>query len=99
MGVMSSDHWDCGSVMRNPVPEMVHLVSEEHRFRLDRALHMGDDIRGCQAAVGAGCGMIFLSDDKETVDLPASRHHQSVHCSLTEAIETIKSHYDGRSGP
>ena len=52
MGVMSSDHWDCGSVMRNPVPEMVHLVSEEHRFRLDRALHMGDDIRGCQAAVG-----------------------------------------------
>ena len=52
MDVMSSDHWDCGSVMRNPAPEMVHLASEEHRFRLDRALHMGDDIRGCQAAVG-----------------------------------------------
>ena len=57
MGVMSSDHWDCGSVMRNPVPEMVHLVSEEHRFRLDRALHMGDDIRGCQAAVGAAAAV------------------------------------------
>jgi|TARA_B100000315_G_scaffold185647_1_gene174797 phosphoglycolate phosphatase-like HAD superfamily hydrolase len=78
---------------------MFYLASDEYRFRLDQVLYVGDDIRDCQAAAAAGCGMIFLSDDKETVDLPASRHHQSVHCSLTEAIETIKSHYDGRSGP
>ncbi|SVB70108.1 uncharacterized protein METZ01_LOCUS222962 [marine metagenome] len=38
-------------------PEMAHLALEEHRFRLDRALHMGDDIRGCQAAVGAAVAL------------------------------------------
>ncbi|MDP7068504.1 MAG: HAD-IIIA family hydrolase [Acidimicrobiales bacterium] len=96
---MSPDHWDSGSGMRKPAPGMFYLASDEYRFRLDQVLYVGDDIRDCQAAAAAGCGMIFLSDDKETVDLPASRHHQSVHCSLTEAIETIKSHYDGRSGP
>ena len=57
MDVMSSDHWDRGAGMRNPAPKMVHLASEEPRFRLDRALHMGDDIRGCQAAVGAAAAV------------------------------------------
>ena len=97
MDVVSSDHWDCGSVMRNPVPEMVHLVSEEHRFRLDRVLYVGDDIRDCQAAAAAGCGMIFLADTMVGHDLPASRHHQSVHESFVGALEVIRSCYDGRS--
>ena len=60
MDVMSSDHWDYESVMRNPAPEMVHLASEEHRFRLYRALHVGGDIRGCQAAVGEAAAVWFI---------------------------------------
>ncbi len=94
---MSPDHWDSGSVMRKPAPGMFHLASDEHRFRLDRVLYVGDDIRDCQAAAAAGCGMIFLADTMVSHDLPASRHHQSVHESFVGALEVIRSCYDGRS--
>jgi histidinol-phosphate phosphatase family protein len=94
---MSPDHWDSGSVMRKPAPGMFHLASDEHRFRLDRVLYVGDDIRDCQAAAAAGCGMIFLADTTVGHDLPATRHHQSVHESFMGALEVIRSYYDGRS--
>ena len=94
---MSPDHWDSGSVMRKPAPGMFHLASDEHRFRLDRVLYVGDDIRDCQAAAAAGCGMIFVADTTVGHDLPASRHHQSVHESFMGALEVIRSYYDGRS--
>ena len=94
---MSPDHWDSGSLMRKPAPGMFHLASDEHRFRLDRVLYVGDDIRDCQAAAAAGCGMIFLADATVEHDLPASRHHQSVHESLMGALEVIRTYYDGRS--
>ena len=94
---MSPDHWDSGSVMRKPAPGMFHLASDEHRFRLDRVLYVGDDIRDCQAAAAAGCGMVFLADATLWHDLPASRHHQSVHGSFMGALEVIRSYYDGRS--
>jgi D-glycero-D-manno-heptose 1,7-bisphosphate phosphatase len=94
---MSPDHWDSGSLMRKPAPGMFHLASDEHRFRLDRVLYVGDDIRDCQAAAAAGCGMIFLADATVGHDLPATRHHQSVHESLVGALEVIRSHYGGRS--
>jgi len=58
---------------------------------------VGDDIRDCQAAAAAGCGMIFLADATVEHDLPASRHHQSVHESFMGALEVIRSYYDGRS--
>ena len=94
---MSPDHWDSGSLMRKPAPGMFHLASDEHRFRLDRVLYVGDDIRDCQAAAAAGCGMIFLADATVEHDLPASRHHQSVHESFMGALEVIRTYYDGRS--
>ena len=61
------------------------------------AHEVGDDIRDCQAAAAAGCGMIFLADATVGHDLPASRHHQSVHESFMGALEVIRSYYDGRS--
>jgi D-glycero-D-manno-heptose 1,7-bisphosphate phosphatase len=96
---MSPDHWDSGSVMRKPAPGMFHLASDEHRFRLDRVLYVGDDIRDCQAAAAAGCGMVFLSDDSDVGHLPVTRHHQSVHRSLMEALEMIRSQYDEGEHP
>ncbi len=96
---MSPDHWDSGSVMRKPAPGMFHLASDEHRFRLDRVLYVGDDIRDCQAAAAAGCGMVFLTDDSDIGHLPATRHHQSVHRSLMEALEVIRSWYEEGEHP
>ena len=96
---MSPDHWDSGSLMRKPAPGMFHLASDEHRFRLDRVLYVGDDIRDCQAAAAAGCGMVFLTDDSDVEHLPVTRHHQSVHRSLMEALEMIRSQYDEGEHP
>jgi len=93
---MSPDHWSSGSVMRKPAPGMFHLASDEHRFRLDQVLYVGDDIRDCQAAATAGCGMIFLTSDAEIGNLPETRQHQSIHRTLVEAVEMIKRHYEGR---
>ena len=96
---MSPDHWDSGSVMRKPAPGMFHLASDEHRFRLDRVLYVGDDIRDCQAAAAAGCGMVFLTDGSDIGHLPVTRHHQSAHRSLMEALEMIRSRYDEGEHP
>ena len=91
---MSPDHWDSGSVTRKPAPGMFFRASDEHRFRLDRVLYIGDDIRDCQAAATAGCGMVFLADPTVNHDLPATSHHQSVHESLMGALHVIRSYYD-----
>lgn len=73
---------------------MFHLASDQHRFRLDQALYVGDDIRDCQAAAAAGCGMIFLSDGEEAENLPTTRYHRSVHRTLTAAVGVIGNHYE-----
>ncbi len=88
------DHWDSESPMRKPRPGMFHLASDQHRFRLDQALYVGDDIRDCQAAAAAGCGMIFLSDGEEAENLPTTRYHRSVHRTLTAAVGVIGNHYE-----
>lgn len=87
------DHWDSESPMRKPRPGMFHLASDQHRFRLDKVLYVGDDIRDCQAAAQAGCGMVFLADAEEAKNLPATRYHRSVHRTLTEAVGVIGNHY------
>jgi phosphoglycolate phosphatase-like HAD superfamily hydrolase len=76
---------------------MFYEAAQDHALLLDRVLYVGDDIRDCQAAAAAGCGMIFLADATVGHDLPASRHHQSVHESFMGALEVIRSYYDGRS--
>ena len=91
---MSPDHGESESVMRKPKPGMFLLASDEYRFSLDRVLYVGDDIRDCQAAAAAGCGMVFLTSDVKVEDLPVTGHHQSVHESLMGALEVIRNHYD-----
>lgn len=90
---MSPDHWDSESATRKPAPGMFHAASENHRFRLDRVLYVGDDIRDCHAAINAGCGMVFLSDEMTLGDLPANRRHCSVHRNLMEAVDMVRGYY------
>ena len=90
---VSPDHWKSGSVMRKPAPGMFHAAAADHCFQVAKVLYVGDDIRDCYAAAAAGCGMVLLADDEEVHDLPPTPYHQSVHSSLMEALETIRSHY------
>ena len=84
------DHWDSGSTRRKPAPGMFFEAARDHALLLDRMLYIGDDIRDCQAAAAAGCGMVFLADEVMSHDLPVSRHHQSVHSSLLGALDLIR---------
>ncbi len=92
---VSPDHRGSASVFRKPKPGLFFQASDEYRFRLNQVLYVGDDIRDCQAAAAAGCGMILLGDSSEIRDLPANRQHQSVHESLMGALEVIRNHYQG----
>ena len=94
---VSPHHWEEESFDRKPNPGLFFKASQELQFRLDRVIYVGDDIRDCQAAAAAGCGMVFLTGDVEVEDLPATGHHQSVHESLMGALEVIRNHYDGGS--
>ena len=88
-----SEHWDSGSPRRKPAPGMFYEAAQDHALLLDRVLYVGDDIRDCQAAAAAGCGMVFLANEATRHDLPRSRHHQSVHASLLGAVDVIRSCY------
>ena len=51
--------------MRKPSPGMFFQAAKEFNLRMDRCIYVGDDERDCQAAVNAGCGMVYiLSEDK-----------------------------------
>ena len=85
-------------MIRKPAPGMFHAASEDHRFRLDRVLYVGDDVRDCEAAAAAGCGMIFLADAASVAQLPVNRRHCSEHRFLTDAVEVIRNFYGVEDG-
>jgi len=60
---MSPHHWNDNSFMRKPMPGMFFQAAREFNLRMDRCLYVGDDERDCQAAVNAGCGMVYLAGD------------------------------------
>jgi len=92
------DHWDSGSSMRKPKPGMFHLASDQHCFRLDRVLYVGDDVRDCQAAAAAGCGMVYLAEEAPVAQLPVNHRHCSEHRFLTDAVEVIQNFYGVEDG-
>ncbi len=90
---MSPDHWESDSTTRKPAPGMFHAASEDHRFRLDRVLYVGNVVRDCQAAAAAGCGMVYLADAVSVAQLPVNHRHCSGHRFLTDAVEVIRNFY------
>lgn len=91
---VSPHHWNENSIMRKPEPGMFFQASGDLRFRLDRVLYIGDDIRDCQAAANAGCGMVFLGEVGPGETMPATRHPQHSFNSLAEAVPFIIDHYE-----
>ncbi len=91
---VSPHHWNENSTMRKPEPGMFFQASGDFRFRLDRVLYIGDDIRDCQAAANAGCGMVFLGEVGPSETMPATRHPQHSFNSLAEAVPFIIDHYE-----
>ena len=95
---MSPDHWESDSTTRKPAPGMFHAASEDHRFRLDRVLYVGNDVRDCLAAAAAGCGMVYLADAVSVAQLPVNHRHCSGHRFLTDAVEVIRNFYGVETG-
>lgn len=94
---VSPDHWDEGSFMRKPEPGMFLQASDDLNFRLDRVLYVGDDLRDCQAAANAGCGMVFLGELEAGETMPDTRHPQRSFRNFPEAVPFILRFYDGVS--
>ena len=92
---VSPHHWDEGSPMRKPEPGMFLQASKEHLFRLDHVLYVGDDLRDCQAAANAGCGMVFLGEPPLREDMPPTGLPQRSFMTFTEAVPFIVDHYSG----
>lgn len=62
-------HWEENSFMRKPSPGMFFQAAKEFKLRMDRCLYVGDDKRDCQAALNAGCGMVYVSSEKQPLSL------------------------------
>jgi histidinol phosphatase-like enzyme len=61
-------------------------------------LYVGDDIRDCQAAAAAGCGIVYLTEPGSVVQLPLNRRYCSRHRFLTDAVEVIRKFYGVEDG-
>lgn len=88
-----ADHPDRGSSRRKPAPGMFLEAAREHGLQLNRVLYVGDDTRDCSAAVAAGCGMVFLTDEPVPENLPENPLHFSASKSLAEALEAVRGFY------
>ena len=57
-----SHHWEKQCSCRKPKPKMFYQASHKYKFRLDKVLYIGDDLRDCQAAFNSGCKSILISN-------------------------------------
>lgn len=92
---VSPHHWDEESFDRKPNPGLFFKASQDLRFRLDQVVYVGDDLRDCQAAANAGCGMVYISAEGETKDMPVSAMPQWTVRTLNEAVPIISEFYEG----
>jgi len=90
---MSPHHWDEGSFMRKPSPGMFFQAAKEWSLRMDRSLYIGDDVRDCQAAFNAGCGMIYLTNESPSSDPVNYPTPYFVTKTLGDSIKQIKETY------
>ena len=92
---MSPHHWDDNSFMRKPSPGMFFQAAKEYNLRMDRCLYVGDDERDCQAAVNAGCGMVYVSNENKLPSLAEYPTQYILTKTLQESIEKIRDIYIG----
>ena len=87
------DHWNDKSFMRKPAPGMFFEAAKEFYLRMDRCLYIGDDIRDCEAAANAGCGMVYLDDDK-TFKLKDAPNPFFMSKTLKDSVSYVIDTYD-----
>lgn len=85
-----TDHWNSESEFRKPNPGMFFAAANDFKFRLDRAVYVGDDVRDAIAAKNAGCQFVFVSPDYQSGDFDFN----STSVSLLSQIPKIVSIYD-----
>lgn len=90
---VSPHHWDENSFTRKPAPGMFFQAAQEFNLRMDRCLYIGDDERDCIAAANAGCGMVYLTDEREHPKL--AEYPSPYFCSqfLLECTDLIEDVY------
>ena len=86
---------DDGGACCGPADEVCCSPNAERLYSADEIASVTD----AAAAAAAGCGMVFLTDGSDIGHLPVTRHHQSAHRSLMEALEMIRSRYDEGEHP
>ena len=62
---ISPDHWIEYSETRKPEPGLFFQAAKKYKLRLEHCLYIGDDTRDCEAAANAGCGMVYLTENRE----------------------------------
>ena len=91
---MCPDHWNQNSEMRKPAPGMFFKATEEFNIRMDRCLYVGDDERDCIARYNAGCGIVYLSNDKKKPNVSRNIQHFFMSNTLTNSCNQIINTYD-----
>ena len=87
-----TDHWSSESEFRKPQPGMFFLAANDHKFRLDHTIYVGDDGRDALASRNAGCKCVLISSNELHDDLEASV--ESVGRSLLDLVPTIIEKYE-----
>ena len=90
---MSPHHWDDNSFMRKPSPGMFFQAAKEYNLRMDQCLYVGDDERDCQAAVNAGCGMVYVSNENKLPSLAEYPTPYILAKTLQDSVELIRDIY------
>jgi len=87
-----TDHWNSESDFRKPNPGMFFTAANDHKFRLDHSIYVGDDIRDAVAAKNAGCKCVLISPGELIED--TSVRIESIGQSLIDLVPTIINKYE-----
>ena len=87
-----TDHWNSESEFRKPNPGMFFVAANDYKFRLDRSIYVGDDIRDALAAENAGCKYLLVSPEELYGESDTSV--ASVGTSLLDLVPTIIERYE-----
>ena len=87
-----TDHWNSESEFRKPQPGMFFSAAKDHKFRLDCAIYVGDDLHDGIAAGNAGCKCVLVSSEELLDGLDPCV--ESVGRSLLDLVPTIIKKYE-----
>ena len=87
-----TDHWNSESEFRKPNPGMFFTAANDHKFRLDHSIYVGDDIRDAVAAKNAGCKCVLISPGELIED--AGVRVESIGQSFIDLVPTIINEYE-----